>query len=186
MVIKGMPLDGKFQRAVFLDRDGVINKTIIEGGRPYAPTTLDSFEIISNTVEALLRLRNAGYLNIVITNQPDIKSGKQLPHVLLRMHELLMRELALDDILVCPHDDDDECFCRKPKPGMLLKGAEKYPISLRSSWLIGDRWRDIEAGQTAGCRCIFIDYEYTERQPVQPFVRAANLSEAVDIILRSN
>ena len=175
--------DVAVRRAVFLDRDGVINKSLTRGGRPYAPTTLADFEILPGVGEALLKLRRAGYLNIVVTNQPDIKTGKQSAEVLQLMHRRLVKELALDDIQVCPHTDEDECSCRKPHPGMLVGAAKRLQIDLGASWMIGDRWRDIAAGQAAGCRCCFVDHGYVERQPEQPFNCVASLPEAVAVIV---
>ena len=183
MVIQGSAPKTALRRAVFLDRDGVINKSLIRDGRPYAPTALTDFEILPGVADALLKLRRAGYLNIVVTNQPDIKTGKQSTEVLQLMHERLLKELTLDGIQCCPHTDEDKCTCRKPHPGMLLDAAERLQIDLSASWMIGDRWRDIAAGQAAGCHCCFVDHGYLERQPEQPFSRAASLPEAVAKII---
>jgi D-glycero-D-manno-heptose 1,7-bisphosphate phosphatase len=183
VVIQGGAPETALRRAVFLDRDGVINKSLIREGRPYAPTTLTDFEILPGVADALLKLRRAGYLNIVVTNQPDIKTGKQSIEVLQLMHERLLKELALDDIQVCPHTDEDECSCRKPHPGMLVGAVKRLQIDLGASWMIGDRWRDIAAGQAAGCRCCFVDHGYVERQPEQPFNCVASLPEAVAVIV---
>ena len=182
MIQCGAP-ETSLRRAVFLDRDGVINRSLIRDGRPYAPTVLADFEILPGVADALLKLHKAGYLNIVVTNQPDIKTGKQSVKVLQLMHERLLKELTLDDIQCCPHTDEDKCTCRKPHPGMLLDAAERLKIDLSASWMIGDRWRDIAAGQAAGCHCCFIDYGYVERQPEPPFSRAASLPEAVAEII---
>ena len=182
-MIQGSAPESALRRAVFLDRDGVINKSLIRDGRPYAPTALTDFEILPGVADALLKLRRAGYLNIVVTNQPDIKTGKQSTEVLQLMHELLFKELTLDGILCCPHTDEDKCTCRKPHPGMLLDAAERLQIDLSASWMIGDRWRDIAAGQAAGCRCFFVDNGYIERQPEQPFNWVASLPEAVAFII---
>jgi D-glycero-D-manno-heptose 1,7-bisphosphate phosphatase len=174
------------QRAVFLDRDGVINRSMVRGGLPYAPTCLADFEILPGVAESLLELRQQGYLNIVVTNQPDIKTGKQSPEVLQVMHKILLDELALDEIKVCPHTNEDDCLCRKPLPGMLHDAARSFQIDLKASWLIGDRWRDIASGQAAGCHCLFIDYGYAEKQPEQPFQSVTSLSAAVALILRQS
>jgi len=154
-----------------------------KNGLPYAPTRLNDFEILPGVAESLLQLRRAGFLNIVVTNQPDVKTGKQSSEVLHLMHERLINELALDDVQVCPHTDEDRCSCRKPRPGMLVNAAERFRISLNESWMIGDRWRDIAAGQAAGCRCFFINHGYLERQPEQPFDYVASLPEAVAAII---
>lgn len=172
------------RRAVFLDRDGVINRSFIRGGRPYAPTSLADFEVLPRVAESLLELRQHGFLNIVVTNQPDVKTGTQSLNVLQEMHRRLFAGLAIDAIQMCVHTDEDDCSCRKPRPGMLLDAARSFKIDLESSWMVGDRWRDIAAGQAAGCRCLFIDYGYTEAQPEQPFRSVNSLPAAVTLIIK--
>jgi len=141
------------------------------------------FEVLPGVAQALLKLSQAGFVNLVVTNQPDLSTGRQSPDVLDEMHARLRRELAIDGIKVCPHVDDDACACRKPKPGMLLDAAAEWNIDLASSWMVGDRWRDIAAGQAAGSRCCFIEYGYEEKRPEPPYIQVGSLSEAVDIIL---
>jgi D-glycero-D-manno-heptose 1,7-bisphosphate phosphatase len=169
-------------RAVFLDRDGVINRAIVREGRPYPPESAGSFQILDGVPEALARLREAGFLLIVITNQPDVARGKTTRESIEKLHETLLAELALDEVVTCYHDGDD-CNCRKPKPGALVEAAQRHGIELEHSYMVGDRWRDIEAGQRAGCKCFFIDYGYTEQQPKPPFVRTGSLADAADVIL---
>jgi D-glycero-D-manno-heptose 1,7-bisphosphate phosphatase len=171
------------KRAVFLDRDGVINRSLVHEGRPYSPTNINDFEILPGVYDALKKLRDKGYLSIVVTNQPDVKTGKQSLETLEAMHKKLLAELPLDVIKVCTHTDDDNCLCRKPRPGMLLEAAEQMNIDLRASWMVGDRWRDISAGQAVGCICYFIDYGYCERQPDLPYQLGESLSAVVDDIL---
>lgn len=171
------------RRAVFLDRDGVINRTVIRDGKPYAPASLAELEILPGVDEALVALRNAGFLNVVITNQPDVASGKQTRETVESMHARLMSKLALDGIKVCYHVDADACACRKPKPGLLLEAAERFGIELRSSFVVGDRWRDVGAGQAAGCRVFFLDCGYLEKRPDPPFITVKSLAEATRIIL---
>ncbi len=171
------------RQAVFLDRDGVINRSLVRGGKPFAPVTLEEFELLPGVRDALLRLRVAGFLNVVVTNQPDISTGKQRPEVLAEMHSRLMRDLAIDSIRVCVHVESDNCACRKPRPGMLVDAAAELGIDLASSSLVGDRWRDVAAGQAAGCKCYFIDYDYAEKRPEKPYVAVKSLSESVDGIL---
>lgn len=183
MVIGGGPAS---RRAVFLDRDGVINRTLIRGGRPFAPVSPEEFEILPGVAAALLDLRAAGFLNIVVTNQPDIATGKQRPEVLEAMHAGLMAELAIDSVKVCPHVDADDCACRKPRPGLLLDAARELGIDLTASHMVGDRWRDVVAGQIAGCKCFFIDYSYDEKRPEKPYVAVKSLPEAVGMILSDN
>jgi D-glycero-D-manno-heptose 1,7-bisphosphate phosphatase len=171
------------RRAVFLDRDGVLNAPVIRKGKPYPPDSLVALKILPGVAEALSKLRAAGYLNIVVTNQPDVATGKQRSEVVEAMHDRLRRELPLDAVKVCFHIDEQKCDCRKPKPGMLLQAAREYGIDLPRSFLVGDRWRDIEAAQAVACSPFFVDYGYGEKRPEKPYVPVKSLSEAVALIL---
>jgi len=171
------------KRAVFLDRDGVLNRSMIRNGRPCAPTSAKEFELLPGVPEAVARLRKAGFLLIVVTNQPDIAAGTVSREVLERIHEKLRAWLPIDDIKVCCHADKDECACRKPKPGMLLEAAREWSIDLNRSFIVGDRWRDISAGKAAGCKTIFVDYGYAERLIDPPDFVVTSLQEAASIIL---
>lgn len=131
-------------------------------GRPFSPRKFDQFELIRDSVEALILLKNKGYLNIVVTNQPDVSRGLLKIEELNKMSDFMMENLELDDIYSCPHDDSDGCECRKPKNGMLLKAAQKWDIELGLSYMVGDNWKDIEAGKLAGCRTILIDAPYNK------------------------
>jgi D-glycero-D-manno-heptose 1,7-bisphosphate phosphatase len=173
-------------RAVFLDRDGVINKAIVRRGKPYPPNTLDDFIYIPGAVRAIKNLRQAGYLVIVVTNQPDVATGVQEREIVESMHKKLYQDMLCDDIKVCYHLDEDICSCRKPKPGMLLQAALEWGIELSASFMVGDRWRDIGAGNAAGCSSYFIDYQYQERQPSGVFRRVRSLEEASQSILQIN
>ena len=173
------------KRAVFLDRDGVINRSIVRGGKPYPPSSPEDVEILPGVSEALTRLKEAGFLLICVTNQPDVARGTQKRETVETIHEFLLESLCLDEILVCYHDDDDQCVCRKPLPGMLLDAAQRYSTNLEESFMVGDRWRDIEAGQNAGCKTIFIEYGYEEKGPLNPpDVIRNSLSDAADWILK--
>lgn len=169
--------------AVFLDRDGVINRSPVRNGRPFAPMTVDDFEIIPGVAGALAALRAAGYLTVVATNQPDVGAGRQRRDIVEAMHALMCDRLPIDAVEVCYHVDSDGCDCRKPKPGMLLRAAAKYDIALERSWMIGDRWRDVAAGRAAGCRTVLVDYGYDEPRPDHPDVVVHSLVEAVPAIL---
>jgi D-glycero-D-manno-heptose 1,7-bisphosphate phosphatase len=169
---------------VFLDRDGVINRVIVRDGKPHPPQALDDLEVLPGVPEALLKLRSAGFLLIVITNQPDVARGTQTRQLVEAMNARLVSELAIDDVLTCYHDGDD-CDCRKPKPGAILEASRRHSIELDRSYMIGDRWRDIEAGQRAGCRCLFVDNGYREQQPAAPYVRVLSLAAAADWILEN-
>ena len=171
------------RRAVFLDRDGVINRALVRDGKPYAPDRIEDLEILPGVSEALARLRDAGFRLVVVTNQPDVARGKLRREVVDAMHASLAAALPLDEFRVCLHDDEDACRCRKPEPGLLEDAARDAGLSLPDSFMVGDRWRDVEAGRRAGCTTIFIDREYSERQPDKPDIRVSSLSEAADWIL---
>jgi D-glycero-D-manno-heptose 1,7-bisphosphate phosphatase len=170
-------------RAVFLDRDGVLNRAIMRDGRPYPPTTLEAFEILPGVFEAVRKLSDAGFLLIGATNQPDVSRGTQRREVIEAMNSRLLVEMPITAILVC-YEDGEDCPRRKPNPGLLLEAAETYRIDLARSFMVGDRWRDVEAGRRAGCRTVFIDLGYAERRP-QPDANytAANLLDAAHWIL---
>ena len=174
------------RRAVFLDRDGVINRAFVRDGKPFPPPTPQELEVLPDVPEALRELKSYGYLLIVVTNQPDVGRGKQSRQALDAMHEALRKSLPLDDIFVCCHTEKDNCNCRKPSPGMFLEAAQKHNIDLAASFMVGDRWRDIEAGYNAGCKTILVDYGYSERPPDrEPDLRVTSLREAADWIIRS-
>lgn len=170
-------------RAVFLDRDGVLNEAIVREGRPYPPT-LETLRIFPCAPAALAGLKAAGFLLIVATNQPDVARGAVSRESIDAIHDRIRAALPLDGILVCWHAGDGECDCRKPKPGLLLRAAAEYGIDLGRSFMIGDRWRDIDAGAAAGCRTVLIDRQYRERGPAAPpDFRASTLAEAAGWIL---
>ena len=153
------------RRAAFLDRDGVLNRAIVRNGKPYPPAAPAELEILADAPSALQALRAAGLLLIGVTNQPDVARGTQSREVVDAMNAALLAALPLDDMLVCYHDDRDDCDCRKPRPGLLLRAAARYGIDLRSSFMIGDRWKDVEAARAAGCAAVLIDYGYAESGP---------------------
>lgn len=169
------------KRAIFLDRDGVINQVTIKEGQPYSPRRLSEFKLNDGIKEVLNHLKEEGYLLIVITNQPDISRGLISREELDGLHELIRSELPVYDIIVCPHDSNDECGCRKPKPGMIVETARRWGIDIRSSFVIGDTWRDMEAGCRAGCTTILLDAPYN--QDVDSDHRINHISEALKIIL---
>lgn len=171
------------KRAVFLDRDGVINEAIVRGGKPFPPSQIRELRILPGVKAALLQLRGAGFRLIVITNQPDVARGTQTRECVEGMNAWLKSNLPLDEFRVCYHDDADECHCRKPAPGLLLNAAADWHLDLGESFMVGDRWRDVEAGRRAGCTTIFIDAGYTERPPDDPDFRVKSLGEAADKIL---
>jgi D-glycero-D-manno-heptose 1,7-bisphosphate phosphatase len=170
--------------AVFLDRDGVVNRAVVRSGRPYPPSSLAELEIVPDAEAALAELKRRRFLLLVVTNQPDVARGTQQRAVVESIHAALRLRLPIDDFFACYHDDRDACDCRKPSPGLLLRAAADYSIDLVSSFLIGDRWKDIEAGRGAGCRTVWIDCGYSERLPCHPDARVDSLRAAVDWILQ--
>ena len=172
------------RRAVFLDRDGVINRSLIRDGKPYAPLTLADVEIAPGVPDALQQLRDAGFLLIVVTNQPDVIRRQGSRREIDAIHAHMRKTLAIDDVRVCYHDDPSGCACRKPSPGMLYAAAVEHEIQFAGSYLVGDRWRDIVAGQRAGCTTILVDGGHDETTTVEPDARLQDLREAAAWILR--
>jgi len=170
--------------AIFLDRDGVLNQCEVRNGKPYAPRRLEDFHLFPDVAPSVERLRQAGYLLVVATNQPDIGNGLVSRDMVDAFHAELSGKLGLTEITLCPHRQDEGCDCRKPKPGMLVEAARRLDIELSASYMVGDRAGDVAAGKAAGCRTIFIDRAYeAEPRPVDPDVIALSLAEAVDVIL---
>ena len=174
-------------RAVFLDRDGVINRSFIRNGKPYPPTSIDQVEILPGVQTIIADLKHNGFLTICVTNQPDVARGIQKKELIEDINKFLQIELKLDNIFTCYHDDKHNCNCRKPNPGMLIDAANLFSIDLEKSFMIGDRWRDIEAGFNAGCRTILIDYGYNEeKSKMPPDKTVRSLKEAGEWILSIN
>jgi D-glycero-D-manno-heptose 1,7-bisphosphate phosphatase len=173
-------------KAVFLDRDGVLNEFFLRDGTPHPPAGLDELAIYPDAAEALRLLKRAGYLLIVVTNQPDIARGATTRACVDQINAALGEALHIDEFLVCAHDDVDHCACRKPKPGMVLEAAARYAVDLAQSFLIGDRWRDIDCGAAAGVRTVFIERGYRERAPAHaPDFVADSVGSAADWILKA-
>lgn len=172
------------RRAVFLDRDGVLVVPEMRDGRSFAPRRLEDFHLYPEAKSALDRLKSAGYMLVVITNQPDVGKGLISSSILEKMHSRLGQELPIDQIEVCCHLQTDECSCRKPKPGMLFTAAQKCGIDLKSSFMVGDRASDVAAGAASGCQTIFIDLDYVnELKPQTANFNVRSVAEAADIIL---
>lgn len=156
------------RKAVFLDRDGVLNKAIVKAGKPYPPASVRDVVIEDTVYLALEKLKKAGYLLFGVTNQPDVARGTTLKTTVDEINNFLLNQLPLEEIRVCFHDDKDGCLCRKPLPGLILELKQEYCINHIDSFMIGDRWKDIEAGQRAGCKTIWLDYQYQEQHPNPP------------------
>ena len=170
-------------RAVFLDRDGVINRAVVREGRPFAPTSMHEVEFLPGVAEALEALRRADFRIIVVTNQPDVATGLQRRETVEAIHARMRATFPIDDIKVCYHADQDGCPCRKPKPGLLVEAARQGSLDLTRSVMVGDRWRDIEAGKAAGCKTILVGGGYAERPAEGPDAVVASLREASRVIV---
>ena len=176
------PVDRR-RAAVFLDRDGTLVRTSVTNGVPVPAHTVAELDVLPGVTEALDRLRRVGFALVMVTNQPDVARGTLERGTVEDMHAWLRHKLALDEIACCYHDDADACTCRKPLPGMLVDVAERLDIPLADSFMVGDRWRDVEAGKRAGCRTILLRHAYSGTS-VQADFEALDLREAAEIILR--
>ena len=175
----------KKNKAIFLDRDGVINEPVIKDGKPYPPNNLNELALIRGVEEGLKLLKDEGFLLFIITNQPDVARGKTQKSAVDEIHTYLKVHLHIDEVFCCFHDDEDNCNCRKPKPGMIEAATEKWNIDLKQSFLVGDRWRDIEVGKSAGVKTILIDYNYLEKKVAADF-STTNFEGVTTYILNKN
>lgn len=176
------PPDGR--RAVFLDRDGVLTVPEFRDGRSYAPRTLAAFRLYEDAAAAVARLRTAGLLTVVVTNQPDVAYGLMPAEVLEAMHRRLGQEVPVDAIEACLHGRDDGCDCRKPGIGMFRRAAGALGISLADSYMVGDRRSDMEAARAAGCAAVFVDLQYSkDPKPTDVDVTVDGIRDAVSWIL---
>lgn len=170
--------------AVFLDRDGVLNRTTVRGGTPYPPAQVDEVEILPGVSDALKRLTEKQLPLLVVTNQPDVARAKQTREVVEQINARLALELPmLTAFYVCYHDNADHCNCRKPGPGMLMQAAAEQGIDLGRSFMVGDRWSDIVAGAAVGCKTFLFDVPYSQSHRCTPDHVVADLAEAADLIV---
>jgi D-glycero-D-manno-heptose 1,7-bisphosphate phosphatase len=170
-------------RAIFLDRDGVLNRPVIREGKCYPPARVEDLEIYEGLSDRLQRLKDRGFVLIVVTNQPDVARGTTRKETVEGINGLIAREIpAIEKFMVCFHDNGDGCDCRKPRPGMLLAGAAEFNVDLQRSYMVGDRRSDVEAGIAAGSRTIFIDRAYNEPPPTKYDHRVFSTQEALTII----
>jgi D-glycero-D-manno-heptose 1,7-bisphosphate phosphatase len=171
------------RRAVFLDRDGVLNRSLVRNGKPIAPRRLAEFRLLPGASAAVARVKAAGFLAIVVTNQPDVGHGLIPAQELADMHARLSEKVPVDAILVCPHRQDAGCSCRKPKPGLIRRAMRRWRADPARSYMVGDRWSDIVAGRAAGLYTVFVDRGYSEVLTERPDVTVRSLREAVSHIL---
>ena len=176
------------RRAVFLDRDGVINRVAVRNGTPHPPSHVEEFELYDDVPDGCARLKAANFLLVVITNQPDVGRGTQSRETVEAMNLKMQSALpSLDRIEVCYHAGErygPSCDCRKPRPGLILRAAAELNIDPKTSYVIGDRWRDVDCARAAGCHAIFIQRGYKESLREAPDFIVANFNEAVTAVLR--
>jgi len=172
------------RRAVFVDRDGVLNATVVENGRPHPPASTADLKFLPGVRERVAELKGLDLLVVCVTNQPDVARGAVTRASVDEINARVRAEMRLDDLLACYHDDRDGCDCRKPRPGLLLQAAARLGIDLGRSYMIGDRWKDIACGAAAGCTTVFVDYRYAEPyQGSAPSHVSATAAGALDYIL---
>ena len=170
------------KNAVFLDRDGVINKPIIRNKKPFAPRSLNDFKIYRHSSDAILKLKNLGFIIVVVTNQPDVGNKLLCSDTLHLMHKVMLKSLPIDLVMVCPHSQNAGCDCRKPGTALFSEALQRLGIKPETSFMVGDRISDIQAGESFGCKTIFIDRKYLESDRVQADYTVSNLKNAVRII----
>lgn len=178
-------LGPRLRPAVFLDRDGVIVIPEFRDQRSFAPRRLADFRLYPDAAASLQRLKRAGFLLAVVTNQPDVGNGVTARAEVDAMHEIMRRELPVDVIKACFHTQADRCGCRKPEPGMILEAASELGVDLARSYMVGDRKGDVDAGRAAGCTTVFIDLGYAEPAPDGPDHVVHSIAEAADIIIEA-
>jgi D-glycero-D-manno-heptose 1,7-bisphosphate phosphatase len=172
------------KRAVFVDRDGVINRSDVKNGKPYAPRILANFRLLPGAARAVEDLKAAGFIVVVVTNQPDVGNGLMRRDTLDAMHEKLRANVAIDDIMVCPHRQNEGCSCRKPKPGMIRQAIRRWGIDASKSYMVGDRGADVVAGHAAGLYTVFVDRGYAEALTIRPDLKVRSLGQAASRILQ--
>ena len=153
-------------KGLFLDRDGVVNHSVIRYNKPYAPLNIKQVKIIPAIKNVIKFAKKNGFKVFIITNQPDVSRGLTKKEKVEEINKFINKELCdVDYIFTCYHDNQDQCECRKPKPGAFIALSQKYNIDLTKSIMVGDRAKDIEAAKNANCSSVFIDYGYNEIKP---------------------
>jgi len=166
------------KKAIFFDRDGVLNKAIIINSKPYSPRNLKEFKINLFLKKYINFFKKKNFIIIVITNQPDVGSGKVPKNLILNFHKILKKKLLIDDIFTC-YDQSNKSFLKKPNPGMLFMAQKKYKIDMSNSYFIGDRWKDMKASYTAGVKGLFVDFKYNEKPATKYHKKFNSLYKAV-------
>ena len=172
----------KSNHAVFLDRDGVLTISTIRDGKGYAPVSLDQFKFYPGVTNCVNRIKDLGFIPVLVSNQPDVANGLLPIQVLEQMNQKIREELDITEINNCTHNNENQCLCRKPLPGVLIDSANKLGINLNESWMIGDRDSDISAGIAAGCKTIFIDRNLRAESGELAHLVCDSLEKAIDFI----
>jgi len=168
-------------KAVFLDRDGVLNKVVFRGSsKPIAPWSIEEFKPYEGIQDPLMQFKALGYLLFVVSNQPDISKGLVDRQTVEKMNDIITSSFPIKSVVYCPHEDKHKCACRKPKPGMIIKLADEYDIDLEKSYMVGDNWKDILAGKEAGCETILVKRKYN--RTVSADYRVQSLQDIIGII----
>jgi len=170
--------------AVFFDRDGTLIESLVSDGKPVADHSAERCRLLPGALETCLALKESNIKTFLITNQPDIARGKVSENHVSAVNASVAQQCGLTETVTCPHDDVDECSCRKPRPGMITELARRHGVDLAASVVVGDRWRDVEAGRAAGCLTLFIDYGYSEVLLSEPTWRVSSMSEAGLLLLK--
>ena len=171
------------RKAIFFDRDGVLVKTDTKSGSPVAVNDKNNLEFATNQINLFEELKSKGFLFFLFTNQPDVARGKALKVEVDLINTKVAKRYLLDDIFVCYHDDVDNCMCRKPKNGLILEAKDKYGLNLNQSFVIGDRWRDMDAAENSNCKSVFIDHNYSEKYPSKFKFSFDNINDAMQFII---
>ena len=175
-----MPETSLKNKAVFFDRDGVLNHLVKRDGSSYSPQKFEDFHIVDEAKEVVNIIKEMGFLTIIVSNQPDISRGKLKQSESDKMTDKLFEKLSIDDVLYCTHDDNNDTGCRKPAPGLFFTAQKKYNIDFNKSFMIGDTWKDVEAAKSAGISMILINKDYN--QDLKNVIRVSRLSEVVSLI----
>jgi len=170
----------KETKAVFFDRDGVLNNLVERDGSYYSPQNYSDFKIYDEAIDIVQKVQDRGYLAIVISNQPDIARGKLEQSELDKMTKVLFKNLKVDDVFYCTHDDQDNCECRKPKPGLFHLAQKKYNINFSHSIMVGDTWKDVKAAQNANIKMYLIDKDYN--QDLKNVERIKDISDLLTLL----
>jgi D-glycero-D-manno-heptose 1,7-bisphosphate phosphatase len=169
-------------RAVFLDRDGIVNKSLVRDGKPFPPGNLEEFQYVEGIHQVLAELKRRGFDLYLVTNQPDVARGTTPRATVDAIHAKILADLPINGVYACFHDEGQGCGCRKPKPGFLLEASAEHGIDLTRSYMVGDRWRDVDCGNAAGCTTIFVDYGYRETLRTPPAITVKEVRSILDHI----